>query len=396
MKRSLTGWKALVISVGALTLGVLVPLSEAHATGAAGTKPGAGPARSGASGWRIYKAISIRGQSVLLGGIAAVSASDTWITGAAGLAGRSAVTPLVQRWNGTRWLPVTLPAAIAAGLARPGQPSVVGAASSRDAWIFGPAGKYAHLLGTRWTAGILPVISRGHALLGSAAVFGPSDAWAFGVQFSGGQHARLAPYAARFDGTAWRAVAVPGHGPLTVSAVSPDDMWAITNALPPVTGIAAKPAILRWNGATWRAEAMQPTLPAHATLSSIVAESDDDVWVGGSAPNGSGGTSELALHWDGTSWTTASPPAAPTSADYYLTSLVPDGSGGLWGVGEALPGTPRFWHYSAGAWSAPAEGSPRWVSLQLDQVPGTGSIWAIADNAGLTKGLILLHGSVPR
>jgi hypothetical protein len=137
-------------------------------------------------------------------------------------------------------------------------------------------------------------------------------------------------------------------------------------------------------------------LPAHAAFSSIVAESDDNIWIGGSAPNSRGGTSELALHWDGASWTTANPPAAPTTADYFMTSLVPDGSGGLWSVGEGLPGTPRLWHYSAGAWSAPVKGNSRWIVLQLDQVPGTRSIWAIPFSFSQPKGLILLHGPVPR
>lgn len=407
MNRSQARWSALILSVGALTLGVVAPSSHAHAAGSArgfrgsspwastaGTTADGAQARSGIPGWRVYKTIATRDRYVILGGIDAVSASDAWLAGAVSDAEYSTLRPLVEHWNGARWHPVTLPSTVAAKLAGTGSFGPIGASSSRNVWLMGPTGKYAHLRGTRWTVGRLPGTEKGQLALDSVKVFGPGDAWVFGVRYSGGTHPKFTPYAARFNGTAWHLVAIPGHGPIAVSALSADDMWAVIDPLP--IGTSAGPSVLHWNGTTWRAEDTQPTLPGHATLFTIMAESDDDVWVGGDAPNGRGGTSELALHWDGTSWTTASPPSAPTSTDYYLTSLVADGGGGFWGVGEALPGTPRFWHYSAGAWSAPVKTHPGWIVFPLDQVPGTRSIWAIAASASLAKGLILLHGPVPR
>jgi hypothetical protein len=335
----------------------------------------------------MYKTIS--GAPVQLTSVDAVSANDAWIGGEVVRGGDTTLKPFVEHWDGARWHPIILPAA---AMVRPHLIGAIAASSSRDVWVFGRFGGYAHLRGTHWTAGGLPGTRRGHLVIDLAEALGPGDVWVAGFKITG-HSSGFVPYAALFDGTRWRSVALHGQGLFGMSAVSAHDIWAVAER----TGTTA-PAILRWNGAAWQAEAVQPTLPRHAILETVVAESDHDVWVGGSAPNGQGGTSELALHWDGTSWTTASPPAAPSAASYDLTGLVPDGRGGLWGVGQNvdLGRPPRLWHYSAGAWSPPVKGDPQWTFMQLDWVPRTGSIWAIANSPRLTRGLILLHGPVPR
>jgi hypothetical protein len=294
--------------------------------------------------------------------------------------------------------------AVSAQLTGPGLFGAIAATSSQNAWVFGPTGRYALLRGTRWSTGSLPRPGARRLLVTSAVAFNPGTAWAFGVRFIGPEsHLRFAPYAARLLRGTWRAVRVPGSGFIVVSAVSASDMWALTGAVPPATGLPSRPRVLHWDGVAWRAEA-QPTLTGHATLSGILARSATDVWVGGSVPNGKTGTSELAEHWDGTSWTTASPPAAPAASDYYLTNLVPDGSGGFWAIGQRFSGSIRLWHFTAGAWSEPLTISARWVQPKLarwvqpvlDWVPGTRSIWGINPDSLLYKGLILLYGPVPR
>lgn len=380
MNRQIARWGAVLVSGSALTFGITA--AQARVIGTAPARPAAVSAHAAVAGWRVYRTVSIPGQVVFLGGIAAVSADDAWVAGEHG----PALTPLVERWDGSRWHRVALPAAVTAHLAGQSPAGTVGASPGRDLWIAGPAGRYAHLLGTHWTTGTLPQARPGHLFIGTIRVFGPRQAWAFGTTVtSTSPQLRLAPYAAHFDGTRWRATAVPGHGLLAASAASARDIWAISGAF------TRAPKVLRWNGSSWQAPQAQPPLPGHATLDDILALSGHDVWVGGCAPNARGGTSEIALHWNGTSWTSASPPAAPSPRYRCLTNLVPDGAGGLWGTGEQLPGAPRFWHYTAGAWSAPVTGSPRWVLLHLAWVPGTRSIWATT-----ARGLIVLHGPVPR
>jgi hypothetical protein len=153
---------------------------------------------------------------------------------------------------------------------------------------------------------------------------------------------------------------------------------------------------MHWNGHAWRPMAVQPRLPRRATLTGILATSRRDIWLGGSVPNDKTGTSELALHWNGRSWTTVSPPARPSEADEFLTNLVPDGSGGLWAVAEAVPGPARFWHYTNGAWAPPVSVKSGWLYAVLTAVPGSTSTWAVAASPGLVRGLILIHGALPR
>jgi len=173
-------------------------------------------------------------------------------------------------------------------------------------------------------------------------------------------------------------------------------MWALTGGVLPGIGLPNHPRVVHWNGRAWRPMTVQPRLPRHATLTGMLAESKRDIWLGGSVPNDKTGTSELALHWNGKSWANVSPPATASEDDEFLHSLVPDGSGGVWAVAEGIPGPARFWHYTSGAWAPPVAVRSDWLYPGLAAVPGTTSTWAIAGSPGLIRGLILIHGALPR
>jgi len=289
-----------------------------------------------------------------LTGIDAVGPADAWVIGTIQNDGNP-VRAVVGHWNGRAWSRAAVPPALASGFL--GQfDDAIGASSSRNVWAFTLAGTYLRLTGNRWQFGRLPrrVMTR-KDFLASTEVLSPANVWVFGAHVIGSiDSLKLVPFAARFDGRSWRAVKVRGVGTIgPVSVISPASMWALTGVDLPAIGLPNHPKVVHWNGTAWRPMAVQPRLPKHATLTGILAESSRDIWLGGSVPNHKTGTSELALHWDGTSWTNASPPARPSEADEFLTSLVPDGSGGLWAVAEAIPGPARFWHYTNGAWAHP-------------------------------------------
>ena len=96
------------------------------------------------------------------------------------------------------------------------------------------------------------------------------------------------------------AAAVP-HAPVTtiagelvsVTAASPSQAWAV--------GInsAGGALLVHWNGSTWAPTA---GLAKTAGLNSVSADSASDAWAVGSVVTG-GAVANLALHWDGTSWT---------------------------------------------------------------------------------------------
>jgi hypothetical protein len=253
----------------------------------------------------------------------------------------------------------------------------------------------------RWIQGRVPLKHGQDVFLDQAVVFGPSDVWVFGLRFAGPvSRLDLRPYAARFDGHDWVTVPVPGKGALAVSAISSREMWAVTGTDIPGSGIPARPRVVRWNGRGWHVAKVQPVLPRHATLDSILAVSPSQVWLGGSRPNRKTGTSELARRWNGTSWVQVNPPAKPSEQDLYLQSAVPDGAGGVWALtgslGSADPGPARIWHDARGEWAGPQAVSSRWLLLGLAWVPRTRSVWGVAGSPGLVKGLLILHGPVPR
>ncbi len=391
---------ALAVAAIALPAYGLATTSTAPAgrSSMAQTKLPAPTVRTRAAGtrWRVYTSLSLRGRSVLLTGIDAVSRNDAWVAGISGDQKLSREEPLIEHWNGASWREVRLPRADRS-VPVDSEFFTIGASSDSNAWAFSLNGRYLRLSGRRWTAGRIPGTRSGHIVITSAQVFSPADAWAFGDRFIGRvSKLDFVPYAARFNGTRWQLVPVPGRGTFEVSALSPRDMWALAGGTEPGTDLPSRARILHWNGVAWTREPVQPRLPRHGRLASIVALSKNDIWAGGSAPNGRGGTSELAVHWNGRSWTPDSPSARPSQAEYFLGDLFPDGHGGLWGLGEQLPGTGRFWHRSRGRWAGPI--AAKWDILALAAVPHTRSAWGIA--VGATKnaeiGVIIVHGPVPR
>jgi len=391
---------ALILSAGLIALATFalpVLAAAGHQARAATRSQAARQARTGAGAWRLARTFSARGHDVVLAGIDAVGPADAWVVGTLDHEG-STLRALVGHWNGRTWARAAVPPAVAARF-RGQNFDAIGASSSRNVWAFTLQNTYLRLGGNRWQFGRLPrrVITR-HAFVDFTEVLSPTNVWVFGTHFIGSVYSlKFVPFAARFDGRGWHAVKLRGVGGMgPVSAISPASMWALTGAVLPAIGLRNQPRVVHWNGSAWRPMAVQPRLPKHATLTGILAESSRDIWIGGSVPNHKSGTSELALHWNGKSWESASPPARPSEADEFLTSLVPDGSGGLWAVAEAIPGPARFWHYTNGAWAPPVPVQSDWLYPALAAVPGSQSVWAIAASPGLTRGLILVHGARPR
>jgi hypothetical protein len=392
---------ALILPASSIALAALaLPVSAAAVLQAhvASESLAAREVRTGAGAWRLARVFSVPGHSVVLTDIDAVGPADAWVGGEVERTDGTSVRALVAHWNGRTWSRAAIPPVLAARFR--GQVfDAIGASSSRNVWAFTLEGTYLRLAGHRWRFGRLPRrMKMRHDIVESTEVLGPRDVWVFGARYIGSIYRlNFVPFAARFDGNAWRMVKVHGVGGMgPVSAFSPARMWALTGAVLPALGLRSAPQVVHWNGHAWRPMAVQPRLPGHATLTGMLAESSRDIWVSGSVPNDKTGTSELALHWNGTSWTTVSPPARPSDADEFLTSLVPDGSGGVWAVGEAIPGPARFWHYTNGAWAPPVAVKRGWLYPALAAVPGSTSIWAVAASPGLVRGLILVHGAPPR
>jgi hypothetical protein len=220
-------------------------------------------------------------------------------------------------------------------------------------------------------------------------------------------------YAAHFNGHRWTQIPVPGSREITgVSTLGPKDFWAATGQ--PLILLAGTPhppaaggSVLHWTGKTWTAVKLPATLAQHAYLTSIIARSDRDVWVGG-AVRESSAKAKLVLrtivaHWDGRTWSVTG--LADGGAPSYLTtSLAQDGNGGIWATGicaDCKKFAPQLiWHWQRGRWTGrPQEllgAKARAVFATLAQVGHSSSVWAVGStDSAKPHWLIGLYGKVP-
>jgi hypothetical protein len=383
---------------------------------AAGVLP-AQAAASASTGWRTEATVAVKGKSVLLSGVDAVSAKDAWAAGET--ESKSTAAGLLEHWAGKAWRAVTLPSSISKDWNKYGTDPAIGASSSTNVWAFGglpgsvPYDGYVRLNGSKWTAGKLPgtsISASGFVIVTATKVISSTDVWVVGGKVTGGTSSGsslvFSPYAAQFNGKKWRTFSVPGTGAITaISEVSAGNIWAVLGVpwLFSTDAAAAPPAVVRWSGSSWAT--VQPALtvlPANSNLTSVLASSSGTVWIGGGATNSKKGTSEFTAELSDSAWTLGSLSAPADKADYFLSGLVPDGSGGIWGLAESTAlGKPRLWHLTSGAtkWSTVAAsfGKSQQGLLQLAQVPRTKSVWGVGavEVGKAVDGLFALYGATP-
>jgi hypothetical protein len=320
----------------------------------AGKAPGATTART--PGWRVVAAIGPYNEAVT-GTVSAESATDAWSvwTGTAFTA--------VERLTGTRWSRVPLPATLT-GYAR--SAVAFGGDSATDFWLFSSRSptRVLRFDGAKWTLQPIPgwVLQRQSGGAGpsvSAAVFGPDDVWVFGLD--------AGAYAAHYDGRGWAKVRLPA-APDEVSAVSPDDIWALAGNV-----------AWFWNGGKWTANKIPDPAgnpPASFDHLSVTGPRSAWVWRTVLVPGSPADVDQL--HWNGTSWRRAGP---GTPADL-VDSVAPDGSGGLWATGvETDPGGFNLlYHLTRGRWHEVSPPSGIWDQqpVSLTPIPGTRSVWGTA------------------
>ena len=232
------------------------------------------------------------------------------------------------------------------------------AASATDVWAVGRQGTLLHFDGASWSAFQSPTTADLYAVSGS----GSSDVWAVGYET-----------VLHWDGHAWTASPTTGlffNGLYGVLALAPDDAWAVGEL-----------TILHWNGTAWAYGATDAV--AGVTLRSLWASASGDLWAVGDTQGdslfhydppsatwknvpwgtgfemleGIGGIGddawavgpEVALHYDGTSFTAQS--GADTSA---LQAVTATSAGDAWAVG--LGGRVLHATQASGPWSAATSG----------------------------------------
>jgi hypothetical protein len=243
-----------------------------------------------------------------------VSAAEWWAVGNVGAALHANQT-LIMRFNGSRWSAVSSPNK---GAANNGLNSISMIPGAGWAVGFYQAGGYQplalHWNGTKWSADS-PAPFHSDSLLTGVTTLADGTAWTVGFQTTAaGTRSTLIEHA---SGGTWRQVASPNVAGSTdnslmgVSGTQATGLWAVGYWLSP-TGL--QPLVLRYDttqpSPSW---ALVRGVPSPGRVDTVLTGVDvrtaSDVWAVGYYNDG-GADRPLALHWNGSSWTSSPVPGA--------------------------------------------------------------------------------------
>lgn len=240
----------------------------------------------------------------------------------------------------------------------------VSADSADDAWAvgyqdMGNRDLVEHWDGASWSRVSSPNFGSGTDQLRGVVALAPDDVWAVG-SYGVGAAGNLRTLALHWDGSGWTKVQTPSPGPsatlTAVSAVAPDDVWAVGDELHEQrTQHKSRSLTMHWDGTTW-SRVPSPSLLNHlygTRMRAVTVVAHDDVWALGNDYYSfqPGGT--LYLHWDGSRWRRVAPAAGDRMG--CVGGIAASDASHVWAVGgshqrallEAWDGT--AWH-DQGEW----------------------------------------------
>jgi hypothetical protein len=264
--------------------------------------------------------------------VAFVSADEWWAVGNVGAALHANQT-LIVRFNGSTWSAVGSPNQGTLNNGLNGVSMISGAG-----WAVGfyQAGGYQPLAmswnGTKWSLN-LPAKFPSDSLFTDVATLADGTAWAVGFQTTkAGVRSTLIEHA---SGGTWTQVASPNvagssdNSLVAVAGTAATGLWAVGYWLSP-TGL--QPMILRYDttkpSPSW---VLVSGVPApgqvDTVLTGVHVRTASDVWVVGYCNDG-GADRPLALHWNGSTWTSSTVPGAGL-----LREVKAVGASNVWAAG---------------------------------------------------------------
>jgi hypothetical protein len=193
-----------------------------------------------------------------------------------------------------------------------------------------------------------------------------------------------------------------GNGLNAVFARTATDAWAVGSQAEIDNGTVDSDAsvglALHWNGTTWTNTPTPIVQFLNQSLNAVTAVSANDAWaVGGIA----GAQSQqpkfpLALHWDGTTWTSVPIPTGPNPGGTgrgSLKGVVALASNNVWAVGKSAGVTALIEHWDGTSWTVAPVPT---INTGLEAVAAVSptNIWAVGDQltaANGTKTALIMH-----
>jgi hypothetical protein len=330
--------------------------------------------------------------------VSALSSADAWAVGEIDTGGPTGLHTLAAHWNGSGWTRVATPSP---GTGISGSTlDGVSAVSAADAWAVGnyeTSGKVfktlaVHWNGTRWSQVPTPSGPQDSGLAAVTAV-SATDLWAVGADAVNNVAKNLV---LRWDGSSWSQVPSPSPGGRQgsslsdVSAVSASDAWAVgCYGFNPNTGGSSTLA-LRWDGTRWAQVATpSPGNPRAACLASVSALSATDAWaVGYFIPSATSGAQKpLILHWDGARWAQVANPAPGDTLVTELNGVAAISPSDVWAVGDVFNGNSQtqrtlVFHWNGTRWASVPAPSPGFGTLYGTDGVSAAEAWAVGYGTG--------------
>jgi hypothetical protein len=247
-------------------------------------------------------------------GVSAVASNDVWAVGDDGN------TTLALHWNGSQWTRVPTPSPGFSATLR-----AVSAAPDGTVWAVGDSGSDSLMMrwnGNSWS--VVPSPSPGLSFLdlNGVATVSATDAWAVGVYDVSGNWKTLTMH---WDGGSWTVVPSPSPDPTLnrldgVTALSGSEVWAVGH------GGATGSLAIRLQGGSWQRAVSENQGTGENVLNGISARSKSNIWAVGEAEDRS-----LTMHYDGSAWTVV--PSPNLEYGVRLEDVVTIGPNDAWAVG---------------------------------------------------------------
>lgn len=228
-------------------------------------------------------------------------------------------------------------------------------------------------------------------------VISPGDVWAVGSERPSSRVSAADTLVEHWDGSNWTRLPTPTlmgmwNSLRDIDAVAANDIWAVGSAYDGVTEDFS--LLLHWDGTSWTNVPGPDELHGYVTPKAVEAIAADDAWVVGSTGETPGTAQAMALHWNGSAWSSVPLPQLEDDIERsYLEDLIVFAPNDIWAIGWQVrdlisrkEGKPLFLHWNGKTWNLmPGEGldiedtpsSSRGAYIPAISGTGPDDLWAV-------------------